>query len=145
MPNDVKLGRALAAYIATKYVGKIHEVRFTYDSFIEIERMNVGSCYCIITPNNYSTERESRTSWRERCSLELSLLSHAGPTDDEQWIDDWLTSWDLLLEEVKTARLFGRTLPSSVDQDERYDADLFHNNRRLLCQATLHYLNVGVI
>lgn len=145
MPRDADFGRELVRVLEDKYTGLVKTIQFTYDAFVELDRFPSESAYCFVSPNNYTHVREGRSVFRETISLELSLVSAAGPTDNPSWIDNWLDSWDMLIRNIRSEPLFGKHLPMSVDIDQRYDSDLFHNSKRLLTQATLHYQNVEVI
>jgi hypothetical protein len=100
MPRDADYGRELAKRLSALYSGRITNVEFTYDAFLEL--------------------------------------------DDGVWVDDWLDSWDATIKQLREVKLFDRHVPLSIDIDERYDNNMFHNNRRLVTQAAIHYGNVEV-
>ncbi|MGB5334396.1 MAG: hypothetical protein WBN07_02165 [Woeseiaceae bacterium] len=145
MPRDEDFGTELASRLTAKYVGLIHEVEWTYDAYLELDQLAPDRPYCKVSPGNYTVWREGRHDWREQIALQLTLVSAVGATDDEYWIGQWLGSWDQLIRETREDPLFDRHKPMSIDQDERYDTNLFHNHRRLLTQATLHYHNVEIL
>lgn len=145
MPRDEDFGKDLASRLTAQYVGLIHEVKWTYDSYLELDRLAEDKPYCIVSPNNYTNWREGRYDWMERISLMLTLISAVGPTDGDYWVGKWLGSWDQVIRTCREERLFDKHPPMSVDQDERYDTNMFHNHRRLLTQATLHYHNVEIL
>jgi len=145
MPRDAEFGRAVAQWLTSEYSGLIKEVVFTYDSYIEMDQMDPSRPYCLVSPNSYNFQRESRHDWREMISLELWLLSAVGPTDNPAWVDQWLDSWDMILRHVRGYKVFKRHPPISVDTESRYDLSLFHNNKRLLTQASLNYHNVEIL
>lgn len=145
MPRDADFGRDLAERLSAKFHDFVGDVRFTYDAFLELDRIDADSPYCILSTNLYTHLRESRAHWRETIQLILTLVSPAGATDDSDWIDRWLDDWDLLIRESREIPVYGKHKPISVETDERYDAEMFHNNRRLVTQATFNFGNVEVI
>jgi hypothetical protein len=145
MPRDADLGRELASELTALYAGKVTNVLFTYDSYMELDRMNENEPYCIVSTNLYEQIRETRHHWRETTQLVITLVSAIGPTNNAQWIDDWLDSWDMTVRNLRELSLFGKHKPVSIDIETRYDTDLFHNSNRLVTQAMLNYLNVEVL
>jgi hypothetical protein len=144
MPRDEELGKDLAKRLSAKYTGYIDEVVWTYDSFLELDQLDSGKSYCKISPNNYLNFREGRGVWREDITLMLTLVSKVGPTNGS-WVGAWLDSWDKVVRGLRDEKLFDRHKPTTVEVDERYDPNMYHNNHRLLVQASLFYLNVEVI
>ena len=145
MPRDADFGRDLAARIMAASSGNVSNVEFTYDAYTDLDRIGETDHYCCISPNLYDHTRETRNHWRETIQLVLTLVSSVGPTNDSQWVDDWLDSWDALVRETREMPLFDKHKPTSVETDARYDTDLFHNSNRLVTQAMINYLNVKVM
>jgi hypothetical protein len=144
MPRDADYGRELAKRLSALYSGRITNVEFTYDAFLELDRLSESEPYCKISPTLYEQLREGRAIWRESIQLTVTLISAVGATDDGVWVDDWLDSWDATIKQLREVKLFDRHVPLSIDIDERYDNNMFHNNRRLVTQAAIHYGNVEV-
>ena len=144
MPKDAELGRDLAQRVSSEFLGRIDEVNFTYDPYIELDELDLGKSYCVISPNFYEQVRETRAHWRERIQLVLTLVSVAGAIDTENWVDDWLDSWDTLIRLVREEPVLGKHKPLNLEMEERYNSEMFHNNRRLLTQAVISYGNVEV-
>lgn len=145
MPKDADFGRDLAERLSVQFRDFVREVRFTYDAFLELDKVDADKPFCILSTNQYTHIREARALWRESMQLILTLVSPAGSTDSDEWIDRWLDDWDDLVRQAREIQVFGRHKPISVETDERYDADMFHNNRRLVTQATFNFGNVEVI
>jgi hypothetical protein len=145
MPRDAEFGRELAAWMTEQYSGLIKEVEFTYDPFLELDQLDPARPYCKIAPMNYDSQRESRINYMERITLELALVSAVAPTGNPAWVDQWLDSWDMVLRQIRNHKLFKRHPPISVETDQRYDFSMFHNNHRLLTQASLNYHNVEIV
>lgn len=144
MPRDADFGRDLAAQLTAEFLGRIGAVNFTYNSYLELDKLSDTDPYCIISPGLYEYQREGRHDWREEVQLTLSLVSAVGATDSSQWIDDWLDSWDTLIRYAREIRVLGRHKPTQIRQDERYEPDMFHNNHRLFTQAVFTFANVEV-
>lgn len=136
MPKDVELARNLVAHLESNYSGLADNVEFTYDTYLEFDKMEAEEPYCKISTNSYEDERVSRNDWVEHCQLTLTLVSRAASTDSEDSIDAWLDKWDQLIRELRSATIDGNKI-LRVDRDERYDEDHFHNRRRLVTQATI--------
>lgn len=144
MPLDATIGRALADELTKRYLAKIGAVSFTYDAYLEADDMPSPDPFCKIAPQTYVDVRESRANWRIDCELVLTLISPVGSVSAESWIDDWLDSWDKMIREVRTITVSGKYRVLSVDREERYDPDVFHNHQRLLTQATILFRNIEV-
>lgn len=143
MPKDADFGRDLAEQLTAEFLGKIGTVEFTYDPYLELDNLPETKPFAKISVSGYQHIRESRNHWREECTLYFSLVSPVGPTDNAQWIDDWLNSLDIVLRFARDAIVQGQRM-TSVEIDERYDVEMFFNNRRLVTQAAFNFTNVEV-
>ena len=144
MPKDVDLGKDLANRLDAAYTGKVKKVEFTFDPYLELDKMDSDLSFARVSLNTYSDIREGRNMWRMQSGLVLTLVSAVGPTDGS-WVADWLDSWDMMVKHVREMTVLGQHKPLSVDRDERYDADMFHNNKRLVTQALITFGNIEVL
>jgi hypothetical protein len=145
MPRDAEFGRDLATQLQAMFGGWINDVEFTYDAFVELDRLDPAKSWCKITTNLYQHVRESRYSWRETVQLMLTLVAPVGVADNPTEIDTWLDSWDTVVRQTRELKVLGRHKPISVDTEERYDAEMFHKHRRMVTQAAINYANVEVM
>lgn len=143
MPKDVALGRELAEQLRSQYLKNISTVEFTYNAFVELETLDQNKSFCFITPQNYSRVRETRSDFRHEGSLTLTLVSTVGSTERPEKIDEWLDSWDLLLDYLEDVRgSNGSKLLAAVETEERFDSNVFHSYNRMVNQATLRFLQL---
>ena len=146
MPQDAVFGRDLARQLTEKYLGRIDQVFWTYDSseINLVDEITTTESWCRVTPFMYEDERLTRAHWKESIQIVVSLISKAGSKSDEAWIDSWLDSWDGMVRWMRETKVLGRHKPSSVIREDRYDPDVFHNHQRLFTQALVSFENVEV-
>ena len=140
MPKDADLARALADAISNQYTGKISDVPFKYDGYVDLTEMPEKAVAWIQLDNTPWT-RESRNLWRRSTNLKVTSISRQGSTDDPQWIDDMLESFDMLMEFIGTDAVLGYK-PTQIEQEERYNDEFFNTQKRLLQQAMVTYENI---
>ena len=144
MPQDAVFGRDLAQQLTNEYLGLIGEVIWTYDAEIDVEDLPSERPFCVVSPLTYERKRLTRAHWQSSIQIVVSLVSHVGSTSEQEWVDSWLDSWDTLVDLVREMKVLKRHKPLDIDQEDRYDAGVFHNHQRLFTQASLHYGNVEV-
>lgn len=140
MPKDVDLGRALASAINEQFTGKIADVEFTYDTYISLADLP-DKPYCWLSTNNSSMIRESRGAWRRTCELKITTISRRGPTDASTWIDEILQSFDMMIDFIAESLVNGHK-PVEIESQERYSAEMFESNNRLMNESIITYLNI---
>ncbi len=137
MPKDADYGRELARLLCEEFLQHITHVNFTYDAYLEMDKLEPNESYCVISPNSFNRSRLTRGDWETSITLSLTMVSSTGSTASESEIDNWLDSWDLLNAEVQSVALFDRHKISVIDSNDRYDVNHFHSDRRLVTQVVL--------
>lgn len=142
MPRDVELAREIAHSLRDVYKHKINRVEFTYNAYIEFDRIEPNDSICILSPQSYTRVRETRSDFRHETEIVLTLVSPVAAHSRQKDIDDWLDSWDGMLDFLENLKINNRKVITGIDVDQRYDANLFHSYNRLVTQAVLQSTNL---
>lgn len=142
MPADARIGRELAEILTNAYLGKIREVRFTYDPEIQLDDLP-DDPYVFIAPQALRVIREGRTAKRKAAQLRLICVSKQGAADDPYFIDAQLDSFDMLVDTVFDTKVGDPvTAPLAIEYEDRYDLEKFETHRRLVTAISITYGNV---
>ena len=144
MPKDVEIGEALAAALTSADTGIIGSVDFTYDPYIDHDRLPKIPVVTI-SPDSAPFVREARrggVTYRRDARLLIMMIARGGATDDSYTINELLDAFDALLENVITTEVLTRKVPLSVDYEERYDPEAFQAQRRVFARAFATYANL---
>ena len=140
MPKDVVLARAIATQLTAQYLGKIKNINFDYNAYVDLDGLpNEPTVF--VTLDNSPWIRLSRGNVRRDAMIRVTMISEIGPTDSAQWVDDQLNSFDMLVDYLLETPVNGQ-LPVDTESDDRYDVDRFHSNHRLVMDILFNYRNL---
>lgn len=139
MPRDAELGRELAAAISAADTGRIKTAEFRYDPFLASDGLP-EEAQVFILPGAFTHTRLSRAQWGRDCTLNLLMMVDLDVegTDFEARVDRWLDDFDNMLEVIKSIVINGKAV-SHIEQEDRYDIEDLHSNKRLTCTCSIAY------
>jgi len=142
MPDDVALGRELATKLNEQFTGKISEIGFSYDTYVELDKMP-NHPVAFVSLGAYSRERVARTNFIRTTELRVTSISERRPNENPDWIDEILDSFDSLISFCEGIPLGSRNLmPIRIESEDRFNFDLFHAHARMVNEASLIYRNI---
>jgi len=133
---DAQIGISLAAQLTALAIPKVGLVQFTFDPYHESDNLPPNTKIWITT-NDLNRVLTSRKVWTKQCSLLLYMITPVAPTDFAL-IDDWLGTYDTILDSVESIEAAGN-LPYEIMQEEQIDRDRLNNDKRLVCNSIINY------
>ena len=140
-PVDVALARELVTLLNAEDTGRIKNIVFDYRPYIEFDEMPLQT-KAWVTTNTMGRTRESRARFSKSCSIYIAMLVEQAENNDEQRIDHWLGAFDDLLDIVEELAPLGNPAVEII-QDQRFDRELLHQNKRLAMSAEILYNLMG--
>ena len=143
MSSDVSIASNLAAAIGGQSFSKSFAVDFTFDQYIENDK--VDSILLRVGIESEQRQRQGRGSWVKDCQLSLVMIAPqqintTTAVNAESEITNLLTFWDEVVDFVQDYKPLGH-MASTIDSfgRTRFDREKLHEDRMFRAGVAVTY------
>ena len=133
LATDIEFAKQLAAELDAGDTGRIAVVEFSFDAYKQTEDLT-AEAWAIITPFAMTETREAHDVWGSTVQLICTMLTKQASNGSPDWLEEKLTSFDMLLDLVKAS-----PKTQGIEREVRYDPDQIQTRGTLVAQAELTF------
>ena len=147
MSSDVSIANNLAAAIGGQSFSKSFAVDFTFDQYIENDK--VDSILLRVGIESEQRQRQSRGSWVRDCQLSVVMtapqqVNTTTAVNAESEITNLLTFWDEVVDFIQGYEPLGH-MASTIDSfgNTRFDREKLHEDRQFRAGVAITYKQIS--